>query len=110
MQLSRAPYESARRTIDISGDGTNNSGPDVAIMRDQAVAAGITINGLVILTLNPQSWNSQHTNPPGGLEEYFRRNVSGGPGSFVIAAEDHDAFGQAIIKKLIAEIALLAPR
>jgi hypothetical protein len=105
--LSKAPYDAARRTIDVSGDGTNNSGPDVQYARDQALAQGITINGLVILTDSPQPWNSQHTNPPGGLEEYYRRNVIGGPGSFVVVAQDFNSFGQAIIKKLIAEIAML---
>jgi hypothetical protein len=55
------------------------------------------------------AWNPEHTNPPGGLEKYYRDNVVGGPGAFVIVAEDFNSFGQAIIKKLIAEIAL-APR
>src|SRR5690242_20122856 len=48
-QLERAPFRSARRTIDVSGDGTNNSGRDVGQARDEALAKGITINGLVIL-------------------------------------------------------------
>jgi hypothetical protein len=100
-----APYESARRTIDVSGDGNNNSGRDVTAARDDALAKGITINGLVILTENPQAWNSEHTNPPGGLEKYYRDNVIGGPGAFVIVAQNFDSFGEAIIKKLVAEIA-----
>jgi hypothetical protein len=103
--LERAPYEAARRTIDVSGDGTNNSGRDVTLARDDAVAKGVTINGLVILSDRPMAWNPEHTNPPGGLEHYFRRYVIGGPGAFVVAAEDFNSFGQAIIKKLIAEIA-----
>ena len=49
-RLQRAPFQSSRRTIDVSGDGTNNSGRDVAAARDEAVAQGVTINGLVILT------------------------------------------------------------
>ena len=108
-QFARAPYETVRKTIDISGDGTNNSGPSVTSARDRALAAGVTINGLVILTDNPQAWNSDHTNPPGGLENYFRNNVTGGPASFVLVAENFDSFGQAIVKKLIAEIAMLTP-
>ena len=52
-------------------------------------------------------WNPEHTNPPGGLEKYYRDNVIGGPGSFVMAAEGFQSFGRAIIKKMIAEIALL---
>lgn len=104
-QLERAPFPSARRTIDISGDGTNNSGRDVRLARDAALAKGVTINGLVILSDRPLAWNPEHTNPPGGLVNYFRENVIGGPGAFVVAAENFESFGQAIVKKLIAEIA-----
>jgi hypothetical protein len=104
-----APYQSARRTIDVSGDGTNNSGRDVTLARDEAVAQGVTINGLVILSERPLAWNPEHTNPAGGLANYYRNNVIGGPGAFVIVAEDFNSFGQAIIKKMIAEIAEVAP-
>jgi len=104
-QLARAPYESARRTIDVSGDGTNNAGRDVTLARDEALAQGVTINGLVILSETPLSWNPDHTNPPGGLDNYYRRNVVGGPGSFVLVAENFGSFGQAMIKKMIAEVA-----
>src|SRR6516225_8092575 len=104
-QLDRAPFQSGRRTIDISGDGTNNSGRDVTDARDAAVARGVTINGLVILSERPMSWNADHTNPPGGLDNYYRNNVIGGPGAFVMVAENFNAFGQAFINKLIAEIA-----
>jgi hypothetical protein len=107
--LARAPYQSARRTIDVSGDGTHNSGRDVTLARDEAVAAGVTINGLVILSERPMAWNPEHTNPPGGLANYYRTNVIGGPGAFVIVAEDFNSFGQAIVKKLIAEIAEAGP-
>lgn len=104
--LEQAPFQSERRTIDVSGDGTNNAGRDVTGARDAAIAKGITINGLVILSDRPMAWNPEHTNPPGGLEKYYRDNVIGGAGSFVIVAENFNSFGQAIIKKLIAEIAL----
>jgi hypothetical protein len=104
-QFDKAPYEAARRTIDVSGDGTNNAGRDVAMLRDEAVAKGITINGLVILSDNPMSWNPDHTNPPGGLANYYRSNVVGGPSAFVMVAENFNSFGQAIIKKMIAEVA-----
>src|SRR5580704_1782521 len=104
-QLDKAPYESARRTIDVSGDGTNNAGRDVGLVRDEAVAKGVTINGLVILSENPMSWNPDHTNPPGGLANYYKNNVVGGPNAFVMVAENFQSFGQAIIKKMIAEVA-----
>jgi len=104
-QLARAPFQSNRRTIDVSGDGTNNSGRDVVDARDEALAKGVTINGLVILSERPMSWNADHTNPPGGLDNYYRNNVIGGPGAFVMVAENFSSFGQAILNKLIAEIA-----
>jgi Protein of unknown function (DUF1194) len=108
-QLKRSPFQASRRTIDISGDGTNNAGRDVRTARDEALAQDITINALVILSQSQVTWNPEHTNPPGGLEKYFQDNVIGGPGAFTIAAQGFESFGQAIIKKMIAEIALLPP-
>lgn len=108
-QLERAPFEAPRRAIDVSGDGANNSGRDPAAARDDAAAKGVTVNGLVILTEQPLSWNAEHTNPPGGLEGYYRANVIGGPGAFVMVAQDFAAFGQAILNKLVAEIAGAPP-
>jgi len=87
------PFKTARRVIDISGDGSNNRGRPVNQARDEAVRAGVGINGLPILALEPD------------LDRYFEQNVIGGPGAFVIAAKDFDTFGEAIVKKLIAEIA-----
>jgi hypothetical protein len=86
-------FEGARRTIDISGDGVNNSGRSPGDARDEAVAAGITINGLPILTDFAM------------LDDYFRDNVIGGPGAFVIPAENFDSFAAAILNKLVREIA-----
>jgi len=104
-QLDKAPFEAPRRTIDVSGDGTNNAGRDVRLARDEALAKGVTINGLVILSEHPLSWNVEHTNPPGGLAKYYETNVVGGPGAFVMVAQNFNSFGQAIINKMIAEIA-----
>ena len=108
-QLARAPFQSNRLAIDVSGDGTNNSGRDVTDARDEALAKGVAINGLVILSERPMSWNADHTNPPGGLDAYYRNNVIGGPGAFVMVAENFSSFGQAILNKLIAEIAATEP-
>lgn len=83
--------------IDISGDGSNNRGRPVHDARDEAVARGVGINGLPILALEPT------------LDEYFRQNVIGGAGAFVVAARDFETFGEAILKKLIAEIANVQP-
>jgi hypothetical protein len=105
-QLDQAPYEARRRVIDVSGDGDNNGGRDVAAARDEAIAKGVTINGLVIPS---ETSNSNHTNPPGGLANYYRNNVIGGPGAFVMVAENSGSFGDVIVKKLIAEIAQAVP-
>ena len=109
-ELDRAPYEARRRVIDVSGDGDNNSGRDVTAARNGAIAKGVTINGLVILSETPTGWNSNHTNPPGGLASYYRNNVIGGHGAFVLVAENSNSFGDSIVKKLIAEIAQAVPQ
>ena len=98
-QFARSGHQSPRRTIDVSGDGTNTNGKLPSVARDEAVAQGIVINGLVILSPVPMPWNPFHTHPPGGLGNYFRDNVAGGTGSFVYA----------IANKLVREIAE-APR
>jgi hypothetical protein len=103
--LARSPFASARRVIDVSGDGTNNSGRPVTVARDAAIAQGITINGLVILSEVPLPTNPMHTHPPGGLTAYYESNVIGGPGAFVVEAGSFEAFGQLLISKLVKEIA-----
>ena len=105
--LARSPFQSERRVIDVSGDGTNNSGAEVSAVRDAAIAKGVTINGLVILSDEPLPTNPTHTHPPGGLKAYFENNVIGGPDAFVLEAQGFETFGQSIISKLIKEIAAL---
>ena len=104
-QLGRTAYQAARRVIDVSGDGTSNADRTLAKARDEALAQGVTINGLAILGDAPLPTNPRHTNPPGGLAAYYRDNVIGGPGAFVMEATGFEAFGQALIAKLIKEIA-----
>jgi len=109
-QLRASPLKSDRRVIDISGDGTNNAGREIAAARDEAVEQGITINGIVILSAVPLPFNPAHTHPPGGLLAYYQNNVIGGPNSFAMAAEGFETFGQALRTKLVKEIAGLAHR
>lgn len=92
-EFDRLPQPAARRVIDISGDGMANFGVPPAVARDRAVAAGIAINGLAILTEEP--W----------LEGYYRSNVVGGPSAFVIAVRTFDSFADAMLRKLVQEIA-----
>jgi hypothetical protein len=99
--LAEAPFEATRRIIDVSGDGVNNSGPPAEQARDRALAEGIIINGLPILNDRPTFGRL----PPIALDDYFRDSVIGGPGSFLIVAQDFESFGQAVKRKLIREIA-----
>ena len=99
--LAEAPFEATRRVIDISGDGVNNSGRRVERARDEAVADGIIINGLPIINDRPTFGRA----PPMPLDQYFQQSVIGGLGSFMVVAEDFDAFGTAVRRKLIREIA-----
>jgi len=102
--FGRDGLESTRRVIDVSGDGVNNSGRPASVARDEAVAAGVTINGLVIMNDRPTpGFNTQRPQPP--LDEFYRENVIGGTGAFLIAIDDFESFAHAIINKLIKEIA-----
>jgi hypothetical protein len=89
----QSPFKAERQVMDISGDGSNNAGRSVTRARDEAVAKDVTINGLPILAFEPD------------LDTYYRDFVIGGPGAFMIVAKDFESFGEAIVKKMIIEIA-----
>ncbi len=101
--LAECPWEATRQVIDVSGDGVNNSGPPADQERDAAMAEGITINGLPIINDRPTFGRM----PPIPLDDYYRDNVIGGDGHFMIVAEDFESFGVAVKRKLIREIAAL---
>src|SRR5260221_3821359 len=101
-QLAWSGIEPARRAIDVSGDGDSNQGRPVTAARDDAVADGITINGLAIIN---ERDNTPHSHPTEGLAEYYQQNVIGGPGAFVLVVSDFAAFGDGLANKLLAEIA-----
>jgi hypothetical protein len=103
--LSEGGPHATRQVIDVCGDGTNNAGREIADARDDAVKAGITVNGLAIINDHPVSWTFAHVQPPGGLANYYRDNVTGGPGSFVVEVHDFASFGEAMTRKLVEEIA-----
>lgn len=96
VMLGASPYPAARRVIDVSGDGSNNAGRPAALARDEAVKAGVVINGLPITWIEP------------GLDLYYRDNVIGGPGAFVVSVDSYDNFADAILNKLVTEIAGVA--
>jgi hypothetical protein len=104
-RFAAAPATADRKIIDISGDGTSNAGRAVAEARDDAVAKGVTINGLAIINTAANPGYAFHTHPPGGLPKYYEDNVIGGSGAFVLQVENFDTFSEAITRKLLAEIA-----
>ena len=91
--FAQMPEPAGRRVIDVSGDGIANFGVPPATARDALVKQGITINGLAILSEEP--W----------LEDYYSRNVVGGPAAFVVAAKSFDSFAEAMLRKLVQEVA-----
>ena len=113
-QLAASGVTATRRVIDVSGDGTNNSGRPVTDARNDATAKGITINGLAII--NEKTGGIQgtflfgHTHPQGGLPNYYRDNVIGGPAAFVLQIVNFDTFAQAMTNKLLTEISDATPR
>ncbi|HEY4136022.1 MAG TPA: DUF1194 domain-containing protein [Alphaproteobacteria bacterium] len=110
--FKESPFEGTRRVIDVSGDGKNNHGREASLARDEAVAAGITINGLPILNSRagaydyggPRGWPSDPD-----LDSYYQANVIGGPGAFMVPASSFDTFSEAVLSKLIREVAGIAP-
>ena len=106
--FSEAKFATDRRVIDVSGDGTSNQGSLVTAARDAAVGAGAVINGLTIFNRRAAAMGGYlalHTNPPGGLAQYYRDNVIGGTGAFVVPIDDFNSFGDAMVRKLVSEIA-----
>src|SRR5690348_10484451 len=102
--FTKSKWQASRRIIDVSGDGTNNSGRAITEARDQAISQGVTINGLAIINDKPNLGYSAHTQPPGGLPLYYRQNVIGGPNSFLLVVQDFNSFADAMAQKLAKEI------
>ena len=92
-QFERNDFEGRRKVIDLSGDGRTNQGAHPGPIRDEAVAKGITVNGLAIL------------NEDVYVDRYYRFNVIGGTGAFVMTAADYESFADAMLQKLVKEIA-----
>ncbi|MFY9970587.1 MAG: DUF1194 domain-containing protein [Roseiarcus sp.] len=106
--FAETEFATDRRIIDVSGDGTSNQGNSVTAARDAAVGSGAVINGLTIFNRRAATlggYLALHTNPPGGLAQYYRDNVIGGKGAFVVPIDDFNSFADALLRKLVNEIA-----
>ena len=103
--LAESGFDGIKRVIDISGDGPNNQGPPVNIVRDRVVAQGIVINGLPLMTQGGLS----SAFDVGDLDRYYADCVIGGPGAFVVPVHDWSQFPEAIRRKLVLELAGATP-
>lgn len=101
-ELDSSGFSATRRIIDISGDGPNNDGRSVIAARDEAVKAGITINGLPLMTNTADSYGGM---PPEDLDQYYTDCVIGGSQAFVIPVNSWAQFPQAVRRKLVLELA-----
>lgn len=93
------PYEGTRRVLDISGDGMNNSGRRLEPVRTRLVEEGVILNGLAVIDRAPLPGSAS------ALEDYYREEVIGGPGAFLVVAEGFEAFGRAVRRKIAREVA-----
>jgi len=103
--FEKSPYKGIRRVIDVSGDGANNNGPPVAIVRDEVLSKGFVINGLPIMLKDPIGSGMDID----ALDIYYEDCVIGGPGAFVIPIKERSKFKEATRTKLLQEIAALPP-
>lgn len=94
--MEAAPWRGvAERVVDVSGDAPDmRSLRPVEAAREDAAAAGITVNALAISTGGRP-----------GLAEAYRRTVVAGPGAFVVEAEGREDFARALRAKLVREVA-----
>jgi len=100
-RIETAPYSTTRKVLDVSGDGYSDYGRPIKQSRDAAVEAGVTINGLPVMNPRP-AWRES---APPDLDKYYAENVVGGPGSFFLVVRDLKDFDEAVLRKLILEIA-----
>lgn len=115
--VPQIPAKAAKVVLDVSGDGRDNCNEKEPIdaVRDELVSYGVTVNGLPILegtdeetaqTAPVQSYLPSEQGAP-TLETWFRDNVKGGPGSFVLPANGYGDFGRAIRQKFVLEVSML---
>ena len=100
-----SPYEGTRRVLDISGDGMNNSGRRLNGVRAAMLEEGIVVNGLAVLDRAPGPANGTVA-----LEDYYRDEVIGGHGAFLVVADGFAAFDRAVRRKIAREVASAGER
>jgi hypothetical protein len=96
LMLDNFPGTAARKLIDVSANGTNNDGPPVVMSRERVLAKGHVINAIVLMNEEPGVTSD--------LPGYFRQNVIGGPGSFIVTPGGPVDYAHALRRKFVVEI------
>lgn len=104
-------FEGTRRVLDIASEGAqdvngctfnNVNCPTVQTARDNFLTnGGTTINAI---WLNDRDFFGLDNNDLINAFQYGSLNVIGGPGNFQVFAQDFDAFGAAIQRKILREV------
>jgi len=89
--LRAAPFAGSRSVVNIIGNGADNVGEDAGFARDRFVAAGGTVNGVVL-------------GGDASAIEYYRQQVIGGPGSFVMSTGEAATLAQVLTRKFLHDI------
>lgn len=99
--VPQIPERASKVVVDVSGDGSDNCNAEepAKAVRDEMNARGTTINGLPILEGREAAT----------LESWYRENVMGGPGSFILPAQGFEDFGRAIRQKFVVEVSGTGP-
>jgi len=94
--LLTAPFAADRMVLNVIGNGWDNVGEGPVQARDRLVGAGGIINGVIL--------GEDHV-----LADYFRQNVIGGRGAFLVTVKDKSAITSVLARKFLRDVALSAP-
>lgn len=94
--VARMPAKANKVVVDVSGDGPDNcnTGTLIEAAKTDLFGGGATINGLPILEGNDAAT----------IEDWYKDNVIGGPGSFLMAAQGYDDVARAFRQKFVVEV------
>ena len=96
-QLETLPWKATHSVLNVVADGISNIGRVATVDRDAALARGITVNGLIM----------GRGSAIEVLSRYFRREVIGGPTSFVQVSTRNEDFADAMLRKMLLEMVRL---
>jgi len=94
--VARLPAKADKIVVDVSGDGPDNcnTGKLLENSRADLFGIGVTINGLPILEGKDAAT----------IEDWYKENIIGGPGAFIVAAKGYEDFARAFRQKFVVEV------